>query len=360
MMKTDLKKCGIYIHIPYCRSKCPYCDFYSVRAKESEDDYAEAVCREIEKFSTIYNNSIIDTIYIGGGTPSYINPKNLVCMLRSVKDCFPSDLKEVTVECNPSDANEAFFFVLARAGVNRASFGMQSAVNSERKALGRRADKAQVKYAIASARKAGINNISLDLMLGIPGQTEDSLKNSIDFCAEMNVSHISAYMLALEEGTFFYKNQNRLNLPNNDETAELYLFLVDELEKAGYFQYEISNFAKPGFESRHNLKYWTLADYLGIGASAHSFMNGQRFYYERSIEKFIVSPTVISGGAGGDINEKIMLGLRLKSGVSVDLLDLEKATRFSDSDFAEIKNGKFSLTPKGCLISNSIICEFLI
>lgn len=359
MMKTDLKKCGLYIHVPYCRSKCPYCDFYSVRAKESEDNYAEAVCREIEKFSVVYNN-IIDTIYIGGGTPSCINPKNLVLMLRSVRDCFPVDLKEVTVECNPSDACEDLFSVLAYEGVNRVSFGMQSAVDSERKALGRRADKAQIKYALECAKKAGISNISLDLMLGIPGQTESSLKNSVDFCAQMNVSHISAYMLALEEGTYFYKNQSKLNLPDDDETAELYLFLVDELEKSGYFQYEISNFAKPGFESRHNLKYWTLEDYLGIGASAHSFMNGKRFYYERSIEKFITDSAVVPDGAGGDINEKIMLGLRLKSGVPVDLLDSKKAERFAELGFAEMKNGKFSLTPKGCLISNSIINEFII
>jgi oxygen-independent coproporphyrinogen-3 oxidase len=228
---------------------------------------------------------------------------------------------------------------------------MQSAVDKERFALGRSAGRVEVEKAINDARNAGINNISLDLMIGTPKQTLDSLEESFDFINSMGVSHVSAYMLKLEQGTKFYEMRDKLELVSDDEVAEMYLKTVDSLRSMGLCQYEISNFARKGFESRHNTKYWTLAEYLGLGKSAHSFWGGKRFFYNSEWEK-------IDDGDGGDIEEQIMLGLRLTKGIDKTLVSKDYSSLI-DMKLLEEKGDKIALTTKGMLVSNSVINALL-
>lgn len=339
---------GLYFHIPFCRFKCPYCDFYSVKyEKELAVKYTDRLIEEMKKY-----NGSFDTIYFGGGTPSIIEPELLGKIITASKNQFDiSENAEITVECNPSKNLERDFEKYAQYGINRVSIGMQSARNEERFALGRSAGQAEVMKAVNDAKKAGITNISLDVMLGTPKQTLESLDETFEFIDKANVTHISAYMLKIEEGTKFFELKDRLVLPDEDTTAEMYLKTIDELKKLGFNQYEISNFSKPGFESRHNLKYWLLEDYLGIGASAHSMWKGKRFYYDSNFN-------LIDDGNGGNDEEKIMLGLRLTEGVDKALVkkDYEKFVKIG---LMTDKGEKISLTPKGILVSNLIISELI-
>ncbi|MGN0535483.1 MAG: radical SAM family heme chaperone HemW [Eubacterium sp.] len=339
---------GLYFHIPFCRSKCPYCDFYSVKyEKELAEKYTDRLIEEIEKY-----NGSFDTIYFGGGTPSIIEPELLGKIITASKNQFDiSKNAEITVECNPSKNLERDFEKYAQYGINRVSIGMQSARNEERFALGRSAGQTEVMKAVNDAKKAGITNISLDVMLGTPKQTLESLDETFEFIDKANVTHISAYMLKIEEGTKFFELKDRLALPDEDTTAEMYLKAVDELKKLGFNQYEISNFAKPGFESRHNLKYWLLEDYLGIGASAHSMWRGKRFYYDSNFN-------LIDDGDGGDDEEKIMLGLRLTEGIDKALVKKDYK-KFVKMGLMTDKGEKIALTPKGMLVSNLIISELI-
>lgn len=364
---TMTKPVGLYIHIPFCNGKCPYCDFYSVSPEsETVKKYVDAVCREIDNADGIY-----DTVYFGGGTPSLIGSDNIAKILSHIsrtKNC------EVTLECNPSDTgsiNSAFDFLLvAKSGVNRISMGLQSADNDERKILGRRGGCDDVERAIKRAKEAGIDNISLDLMLAIPNQTPESLEKSVEFCKNSGATHISAYILKIEEGTPFYKIKNTLRLPDEDETCDLYLKAVSLIEKAGYKQYEISNFSLDGFESRHNLRYWHSEEYLGIGASAHSFINGRRFYYERSIDGFINGNPPIDDGAGGDEEEYIMLALRLCEGLDFNKFSenfghgvsgnmIKKALELQKHGLVNVTENGISLTVDGFLVSNQIIVNLI-
>ncbi len=362
-----MKPIGLYIHIPFCNGKCPYCDFYSVTPDdETVKAYVEKVCEKITAENRIY-----DTVYFGGGTPSLIGSQNIAKILSVINrtpDC------EVTLECNPSDTgavNSDFDFeLIARSGVNRISMGLQSANDAERKALGRRGGCDDVERAIARAKKAGISNISLDLMLGVPDQTAESLKKSIEFCKNSGAKHVSAYILKIEEGTPFHKIKNSLILPDEDETCDLYLLAASELEKAGFCQYEISNFSQKGYESRHNLKYWRCEEYLGIGAAAHSFADGRRFYYERSIADFINGASHVDDGEGGSEEEYIMLALRLTEGLIFEEYEkrfgkeipdsiIAKAKSLEKHGFVKVTEDNISITTNGFLVSNSIISELV-
>lgn len=343
-----MEKAGLYFHIPFCRSKCPYCDFYSVKyEKELAEKYTNRLIEEIKKY-----NGSFDTIYFGGGTPSIIEPELLGKIITASKNQFEiSENAEITVECNPSKNLERDFEKYAQYGINRVSIGMQSARNEERFALGRSAGQTEVMKAVNDAKKAGITNISLDVMLGTPKQTLDSLDETFEFIYKTNVTHISAYMLKIEEGTKFFELKDRLALPDEDATAEMYLKTVDELKRQGFNQYEISNFSKPGFESKHNLKYWLLEDYLGIGASAHSMWRGKRFYYDSNFN-------LIDDGNGGSDEEKIMLGLRLTEGINKALVKKDHE-KFVKMGLMTDKGEKISLTPNGMLVSNLIISELI-
>ena len=338
------ERSGLYFHIPFCKSKCPYCDFYSVKFDEaSAQQYVQEICDEIKQYQGIF-----DTVYFGGGTPSILPPELIGKILDCARAQFEiSDDAEITVECNPSKDLSEDFKKYASYGVNRISVGMQSAVDSERFALGRAAGRNEVERTINYARQSGIENISLDLMLGTPKQTIESLDYSFDFIKSVGVPHVSAYMLKIEEGTKFFQMRDRLVLPDDDTVGEMYLKTVDTLASFGIKQYEISNFAVPGFESRHNTKYWTLTPYLGIGKSAHSFWGGKRFFYDIEWNK-------IDDGTGGDKEEQIMLGLRLAKGIDKSLVDRDFA-EFVKMGYVDDLGERIALTPKGMLVSNTII-----
>jgi oxygen-independent coproporphyrinogen-3 oxidase len=341
-------KSGLYIHIPFCKSKCPYCDFYSVKYdSQSAEKYCCDLINEMKKY-----NGEFDTIYFGGGTPSIIEPELIGKILDACKSHFDiCQNSEITIECNPSKELSNDFKLYKSYGINRISLGMQSAVDKERFALGRSAGQLQVAKAVSDAKNAGIDNISLDLMLGTPKQTMSSLDETFDFIDKMNVKHISAYMLKIEQGTKFFEMRSRLDLPDEDTTSDMYLKTVKCLGDLGFEQYEISNFAKSGFESRHNTKYWKLVPYLGLGKSAHSFWGGKRFYYDNDFN-------IVDDGFGGDDSEKIMLGLRLSEGIEKSLVK-KPFEQFVKMGLMVDKGNKIALTTQGMLVSNTIINELI-
>lgn len=359
---------GLYIHVPFCAGKCPYCDFYSLRGNEELfDAYTAAVVRTLNGLE----RTGADTVYFGGGTPSVLGGERLAAILDAAgKAVGISADAEITAEINPGDAEESLMRTLKGAGFNRISMGVQSGVDSELKALGRRHDSAQAARAVERARGAGFDNISLDLMLAIPRQTLASLAQSVGFICGLAPEHISAYILKIEEGTPFAALKEQLRLPDDDGQAEFYLEAVKLLQDNGYRQYEISNFAKPGRESRHNLKYWRCGEYIGVGPSAHSFYNGRRFYYPRDLERFISDPRTADDGEGGSAEEYVMLALRLAEGLTAagwrerfgtELPETlrRRAAKLESAGFLKCDEKGIRLTPEGFLLSNGIIAELI-
>ncbi len=369
-----MKNIGLYLHIPFCRSKCPYCDFYSFKGNTDDiEGYITALNQNIlTSYYTLQQecNCKADTLYIGGGTPSFIGAKNLSTLVNTCNSSFLTSGAEITVECNPYDVNEDFFAVLRDCGVNRISMGLQSAVDTERRKLGRLSDRKQVESAVTSAQKVGFENISLDIMLGIPDQTETSLNETLGFCVSLGVPHISSYILKLEEETYFYKNRDKYRFPDDDFTADLYLQMCERLESENILQYEISNFARKGFESHHNLKYWHCDEYLGLGPSAHSFLNGKRFYFDRNLQSFLNGSLPVDDGLGGDFTEYAMLALRLTEGIcerrvlkrfghSIPKELYERSSIFVRNGYMLADETGLRFTKEGFLLSNSILAEIL-
>ncbi len=371
-----MKSFGIYIHVPFCESKCPYCDFYSRPPKGSGKnkeeyikEYTAGVKNRLVSYAKKYGSRPVDSVYFGGGTPSVLGADALAEILAAIKENFHVTTDaEITTEANPCSVDEEFFLTLRKSGFNRLSMGLQSANGEELKLLGRRHTAEEAAEKVRLAQKCGFDNISLDLMIALPNQTEEKLKTSIEFCAALGVRHISSYILKIEENTVFGKKG--VEALDDDKTAELYLFMVNELEKHGYAQYEISNFAKKGFEARHNTRYWRDEEYLGIGPAAHSFMDGERFYFPRSLESFLRGEEPISDGTGGDIEEKIMLKLRLCEGLTKEdlseyqngeevFLRAKKAALMLPKNLIHTEEIKISLTAEGFLVSNSVI-EFIL
>lgn len=360
---------GIYIHIPFCKTKCPYCDFYSFKGDEKQkDSYLKAVLLCLEGYAD--KTLKIDTVYFGGGTPSVFGGERIERIISYIRENFDlQENTEITVECNPSSTDEAFVSSVARAGVNRISMGMQSAVDAERKMLGRPSDRKDIERAVNLFKNEGIDNISLDLMLGVPFQTMESLDESLDFMLSLSVKHISAYMLKIEEGTPFAEEKS-LSLPEEDTVADMYIHTSERLRERGYIHYEISNFALEGFRSRHNTKYWQCEEYIGVGPSSHSFYKGKRFYYSRSFDDFLSGKAPISDGEGGSEEEYIMLALRLgegldekkfteKYGKALDKSIFDKAEKYIKAGLVKTEGERIFLTSEGFLVSNSIISDLL-
>lgn len=357
---------GLYIHVPFCVKKCEYCDFYSLPFSSSAaDEYLNSIISEMQK----YKGHKVSTLYIGGGTPSLLGANRIARLLSETNRIF-GDFTESTVEVNPTENLYDFFVAAKQNGINRVSVGMQSADDRELISLTRRHTAADTERTVNDALRAGIDNISLDLMLAIPLQTEKSLTKSIQKAVQLNPRHISAYILKTEVGTPFYKKRALLDLPDDDKAADMYLQAVAELESAGYLQYEISNFAQPGFESRHNINYWKCGEYIGIGPAAHGFLDGTRYKYEKSLEKFLQNPTPVSLGVGGDRDEFFMLNLRLRDGLDIAHFSekynlspkdafYEKAEIYSRAGYLTLQNGTIRLTASGFLVSNTIISELL-
>lgn len=365
---------SIYIHIPFCKSKCPYCDFYSAKPREESalEQYAKAVCARLFSYGEKYAHRAVDTVYFGGGTPSVFGARRLCAVLDAVKASF--DVRpgaEITAECNPADVDSAFFETLRAGGFNRISMGMQSANADELRILGRCHTAQDVERAVQAARAAGFDNLSVDLMLALPHSSCDTLARSVDFCAALGADHVSAYILKIEPGTRFASCADTLALPDEDSAADQYLFAARRLRTLGYAQYEISNFARPGKESRHNLKYWHCGEYLGVGPAAHSFIAGRRFYFPRDLAAFLRGDAPVDDGAGGSFSEYAMLALRLSEGLS----RAGCAPRFPDGaaqfdavraravrlpkKLITVENEKIALTDEGFLVSNAILAEIL-
>ena len=366
MTEKSSDKKGLYIHIPFCLSKCAYCDFYSLPKINDEilDSYVEALIRESEK----YEGVMCDTLYIGGGTPTLLGGQRIYKLVNKMRERF-GDFTEATLEGNPADELFDTFNWAKKAGINRVSLGVQGSNEKELKALSRRHTNGEVKNAVATARASGINNISLDLMLGIPYQTADSLSRSIDFLLSLSPQHISAYMLSLESGTPLCENRDRYPFPSEDEVCGLYHFASEKLKSNGFCRYEISNFSKEGYESRHNLKYWKSGEYIGLGAAAHGFLKGRRYCYEKDLNKFINAPEITDMGEGTDAEMFAALRLRLSEGLDISEFEklygslpaafFEKAKYLQKNGFCEIYGNRLKITEKGILISNKIISELL-
>lgn len=364
-------KLGIYIHIPFCLSKCAYCDFYSLGYKSQvAEDYTNRLLSEIDRWGAKLRCPA-DTLYFGGGTPSLLPAESIKKIICRCKESFGLDKAEITVEINPADNLEEWLCSVAAAGVNRVSVGVQSGIDDELVLLGRRHTRADVLKTVENIKAAGIENYSVDLMIGIPEQTQKSLDKSIDFALSLEPNHISTYLLSLEKGTRLYNNRNNLQIPSQDQSAELYLQTCHRLEENGYERYEISNFSKNGKISKHNTKYWLLTDYLGLGPGAHSLIEGKRFYYDRNLEDYIKAPKEVFEGDAGGIEETLMLALRLSVGVNFNSLikenpninfekAIKKAQLFEKIGLLQKKDERFSLTDRGAVVSNSVITELLL
>ena len=357
---------GIYIHVPFCSGKCPYCDFYSVFANEETiRSYVDSVLLAIEKSPYALK---ADTVYFGGGTPSLLKEKYLTEILLAVIKKFNVDSSsEITLEANPCSVNYEMLSSLKQSGFNRISFGIQSTDDNILKILGRKHNYQQAESAVKLADKAGFSHISSDLMLCVPSQTNNNLLQDITKLSSLPIDHISAYMLKLEPNTPFY---NMYCEPDEDFSADAYLMAAELLEAKGFHQYEISNFSKSvDSQSKHNLKYWLLSDYLGIGPSAHSLVEGKRFYFERDLNKFIKSSNpwenTVFESYGNTEQEKIMLNLRLTTGLNLKSLNYNTKNlytvceSFCKAGLGSIVDDTFALNPKGFLISNYIITKCL-
>ncbi len=361
---------GIYIHIPFCVQKCSYCNFYSVNKTELISYYVSKTAEEIKRWGGLTARPV-SSIYFGGGTPSVLNSRQFDLLVNAVyKNFAVKKGAEITAEINPADNLDVLLPDFKKSGCNRLSIGLQSGNDDELKILGRRHTAKEAVLAFETARKSGFYNISLDLMTSLPYSDEKTLKNSLDLVLTLSPEHISTYMLKLEEGTPMYNIRNDFVFPDDDAAAEQYMQTHFTLTGAGYEHYEISNFAKNGYESRHNSLYWDCGEYLGFGPAAHSFLDGKRFYYPNDLSLFLDNPNTISDGIGGGQDEYVMLGLRLKKGISDNEFFkrygahlpptlFDKARLFEKNGLCNVENENISLTTHGMLVSNSIITSFI-
>ncbi len=357
---------GLYFHIPYCFSKCRYCDFYSrPGARGVPEEYIRALLRELARFS---GDAFFkpDTVYFGGGTPSLLTPEQTARLIDAAN---PVQGAEITLEANPETVSEESLRGYFAAGVNRISFGVQTAHDDQLRLLGRPHTAAQSRAALAMAQKAGLENISGDIMLALPYYTQDEFEDTLALLKNGGAEHISAYLLKIEPDSAFGRRPPD-GLPGPDEAADFYLYAVERLAQEGYRQYEISNFARPGYEGRHNLIYWNCGDYLGIGPAAHSCLEGKRYYYPPDTDAFIqrMAALVPAGDCGAE--DYLILRLRLTEGISLAEYkrlygreftprQLSFLRRCADAGYANLDGDRLALTSAGMIIQNSILTELI-
>ena len=368
---------GLYVHIPFCLQKCSYCDFYSVPGTGGQmDAFVKAVISHIREAGAYCGKYTVDTLYIGGGTPTLLGASRLEAIRKACVKAFAfSGNAEATVEANPGTADQKLLRKLVKAGFNRLSLGLQSLDDGRLSELGRAHTAEQASEAFYAARAAGFGNISVDLMYGLPRQTLDEWRQTLETIIKWQPEHISCYPLKLEEGTpLFDKNPA---LPDDDAQADMYLLSDKTLTDAGFRHYEVSNFAKPSRESRHNLKYWTMQPYMGFGPSAHSDFDGRRFGIVRDTDEYIKGimskSEVIAENSFIPMMERageyIMLNLRTDMGISsneysrlfrasFDSIE-EKLAQFEKHGIARRAGDRWRLTPKGFLVSNLVISAIL-
>ena len=372
MFQNSNKMAGIYIHIPFCKSRCIYCAFYSTTDLRWRQRYVDAVCREWQLRSHEMSTPAT-TVYFGGGTPSQLTPQQLQQLLTAL----PPSAPEVTIEANPDDITPAYAAILSQFSINRVSMGAQTFDDQRLHFLHRRHTSGQVKEAVHHLRNAGIRNISIDLMYGFPGETLSDWERDIDVALTLDVEHISAYCLTIEKGTaLFYQMRNeQLEMRNGSEELEraMYERLIDKLEAAGYEHYEISNFAKPGFRSRHNSSYWHDIPYIGLGAAAHSYEGKCRSWNVSDIRQYMEAmergERLFESETLDDdthYNDRITVALRTREGLDLTTLSpkhrrycLKEAQRFIDDGELRIDGNHLSLTRKGLFISDYIMSSLI-
>ena len=369
--RSGPKSFSLYVSIPFCPTRCAYCSFVSHSIEKTHKlmtPYVDLLLRELEETAKYAKELGLElaTVYFGGGTPSLLSPAQVGRLIRAA--C-PVSGAEVTLEANPETVTEESLRGFREAGVNRISFGVQSARDTQLRTLGRPHTARQARAAFAAARRAGFENISGDIMLALPHYTQAEFDETLELIEEGGATHISAYLLKIEPDSAFGRTPPE-GLPTGDEAADFYLYAVEQLEHHGYRQYEISNFAKPGYEGRHNLIYWDCGDYLGLGPAAHSCMGGKRFYYPADTAAFLQdnAAPVMDGGCGAE--DYLILQLRLRKGLSLPQYKALYGKEFSPVQLAFIrncvKNGyaafdgtTLALTPAGLIVQNSILAELL-
>ena len=372
MRRGEKPALGLYIHIPFCKAKCAYCDFYSLaHSEEKMDAYTAALLRHLEEVAPRAAGMQVDTVYFGGGTPSYLGAARLIRILQTVQRRYDVTRDaEITLEANPDSAGDwRALRRLRRAGFNRLSLGVQSTDDELLRRIGRVHTYEQVQQAVTAARKAKLTNLSLDLIYGLPGQTMEDWQRTLADAVALGPEHLSCYGLKLEEGTPLWQQRQALTLPDDDAQADMYLYTVAALSEAGYGQYEISNFARAGRESRHNLKYWRMQEYAGFGPGAHSDFGGVRYGYVRDLDAYIAGRLVLAeaetdGTLARDF-EYVMLSLRTVEGIDRRTFENRYRQRFEamerlfvqyeQAGLAQRTEGGWRLTPRGFLVSNSII-----
>ena len=387
---NSLFMAGLYIHIPFCKSRCIYCGFYSTTQTNLKQKYVDSLCGEIKlRAEEILNSKnkknlgsfvndklLIDTIYFGGGTPSQLEEKQLVQLFNNIYNEFAiSPSAEITIECNPDDITEDYSKVLSNLPINRVSLGVQTFNEEQLKFIRRRHDKNAIFYAVERLRQAGIGNISIDLMYGFPGETIDDWEYDIKNALSLNIEHISAYSLMYEEGTPLHHllKQGVIKETDEDNSYNMYKILTDRLKDAGYEHYEISNFAIRGFHSRHNSSYWEGIPYIGVGASAHSYDIHTRQWNVSDVDTYINS---IENGCipmefelideDTRYNDSITTSLRTSKGLDISSLSdkhrkfcLDCAADFIKQGYVEVTNNRLRITRKGLFISDMIMSELM-
>ena len=373
---------GLYIHIPFCKSRCIYCAFYSTTAEQMKQAYVDAVCREMELRKAVYEKEgkdvgkTIATVYLGGGTPSQLSPTQLQQLFDTIARHYDvSDDAEITIECNPDDVTEAFAELLRSLPVNRVSMGAQTFDDDRLQFIHRRHTSKQVTTAIQRLREKGIHNISIDLMYGFPEETLEEWEYDIQQALALNVEHISAYALTYEEGTPLYRLLEEGKVKEIDEERSLAMYdrLIDRLQEAGYEHYEISNFSRKGWRSRHNSSYWQLVPYIGIGAAAHSYDGRRRQWNIADINSYInhIQQGIVP--AEGELldkdsryNDHVMLALRTCEGLDLSTLDSdersyceETAKKFVLDGLLVKTDNHLRLSRKGLFVSDMIMSELM-
>ncbi|MDX1935118.1 MAG: radical SAM family heme chaperone HemW [Capsulimonadales bacterium] len=375
-----MQSAGIYLHIPFCSKKCGYCDFnaYSGYKDGTKRRYVEALCAEIAAAAEPIR---IPTIFFGGGTPTHLAAADLVRLLRTVRESFPVDPDaEISVEANPSDVDAGYLETLRTGGFNRISFGVQTFNDSLLKTIDRLHTGADAEQAVALARRAGFDNLSLDLMFALPRQTLSDWDRTLDATFALDVPHLSVYALILEEGTPFFarRERGRLRLPSEKVETAMFARAIERITARGYEHYEISNYARPGYACRHNRVYWRNEPYFGFGAGAVAYRNGVRSTNVRRPSRYI--EVVLAGGdlieeqesvaPEVTVGETVMLGLRLREGIDLtefarrfgsapDELFPDVVRKHTESGLLEIADGHLRLTARGLFLANEVMADFL-
>ena len=375
---------GLYLHVPFCSSKCSYCAFYSVTNNQLKQDYIEAICKELylrkQFFKDIHfkNNQfkpLVNTVYFGGGTPSCLDEYAFEKIFNAIYDCFGNSFEEVTIECNPDDITLSYAKILKKYA-NRISLGIQTFNNDQLKLINRRHNAEEAMNAVNIIKEVGISNISIDLIFGFPKETLADWLFDINQAIKLDVQHVSAYSLMFEEGTKLYHllQKEKIEQISEELSVEMYDVLIDKLSEAGLVQYEISNFAKLGFESRHNSSYWNETPYLGVGPSAHSYNLSTRSWnvsnvsqYVKSISKGILPLEEEQIDEITRYNDLITTALRTKEGIHLNTLQedyaqylLEQSSEFiKEGTIIKTSDNRLALTRKGYYISDAIMAELI-